>query len=456
MVTYRSHLWYKEVTDRYGSIARIGPNDLITSSPELITHMSAVRSPYSRAAWYNRSSRIEPGRDHIFSQVDEEKHTKRRQQMAAGYSGKENTELEPTIDKYIDQYISLIRQKYLSTVAQHRVMDFARKTQYLTLDVISDIGFGQAFGDLANDTDVDSYLESTDRVMSSLTFVCASGLLRFLQWPPLARFMGPKEGSENGFGKVMATARRLIDERLQSETKSKSDMLAAFMRHGLTREDLFTEAWLQILAGSETTATAIRGTMLYLISNPRVYTKLQREIDNTVAAGLAPGIVSDVIARDLVYLQAVLREGFRMRPPITDIVPKTVPKGGDTVAVDGKTVFLPGGTHVGYSVNGLHSRKDIFGEDADLFRPERWIADSSNKRVHQVEEMKKTTELIFGYGKYQCLGKNIAWMEYSKAIFELLRYFDFALARPQDTVMERNHIGIFSALEQWVIIMERE
>ncbi|KAL5390733.1 hypothetical protein PMIN02_006902 [Paraphaeosphaeria minitans] len=335
-------------------------------------------------------------------------------------------------------------------------MDFARKTQYLTLDVISDIGFGQAFGDLANDTDVDSYLESTDRVMSSLTFVCASGLLRFLQWPPLARFMGPKEGSENGFGKVMATARRLIDERLQSETKSKSDMLAAFMRHGLTREDLFTEAWLQILAGSETTATAIRGTMLYLISNPRVYTKLQREIDNTVAAGLAPGIVSDVIARDLVYLQAVLREGFRMRPPITDIVPKTVPKGGDTVAVDGKTVFLPGGTHVGYSVNGLHSRKDIFGEDADLFRPERWIADSSNKRVHQVEEMKKTTELIFGYGKYQCLGKNIAWMEYSKAIFELLRYFDFALARPQDTVMERNHIGIFSALEQWVIIMERE
>lgn len=67
-----------------GSIARIGPNDLITSSPELIMHMSAVRSVYTRAAWYYRSSRIEPGRDHIFSQVDEEKHTKRRQQMAAG------------------------------------------------------------------------------------------------------------------------------------------------------------------------------------------------------------------------------------------------------------------------------------------------------------------------------------------------------------------------------------
>ena len=69
-----------------GSIARIGPNDLLTSSPELLAHMSAVRTPYTRAAWYYRATRVEPGKDHIFSQVDEEKHMKRRQQMAAGVS----------------------------------------------------------------------------------------------------------------------------------------------------------------------------------------------------------------------------------------------------------------------------------------------------------------------------------------------------------------------------------
>lgn len=294
-------------------------------------------------------------------------------------------------------------------------MDLARKTQYLTLDVISDIGFGQAFGDLANDADMDSYIESTDAVMASITMILASGLLRVVQWPPIARLLGPNEKSKSGFGKSMATARRLIDDRLKSETDSRSDMLAAFMRHGLTREDLFTEAWLQIIAGSETTATAIRGTMLYVMSNARVYAKLQREVDDTVAGGLGPGVVPDGVARELVYLQAVLREGFRMRPPVTDIVPKKVPAGGDTVVVEGRTVFLPGGTNVGYSVDGLNSRKDIFGEDADLFRPERWIVDDTN----QVAEMKKTTELIFGYGKYQCLGKNIAWMEYSKAVFEV-------------------------------------
>jgi len=114
MLSFKSERWYKEVTDKYGkrnntryhhvqlllndlfvvhraltiagSIARIGPNDLLTSSPELLAHMSAVRSPYTRTAWFNRATRVEAGKDHIFSQIDEKKHAKRRQQMAAGVS----------------------------------------------------------------------------------------------------------------------------------------------------------------------------------------------------------------------------------------------------------------------------------------------------------------------------------------------------------------------------------
>ncbi|KAF1977408.1 cytochrome P450 [Bimuria novae-zelandiae CBS 107.79] len=415
--SHHSHLWYKEVTDRYGPIARVGPNDLITSSPELLVHMSA------------------PGRDHIFSVVDEEKHTKRRQQMAAGYSGKENTDLEPTIDKYVTEFVDLIRQKYISTTTVSKSMDLARKSQFLVMDVISEIGFGRAFGNLASDTDVDAYLASTEEILRTMSVVCASDILRrIIQWPPLARLLGPNEASKSGVGKVMGTARKLIDDRLKMETDSKTDMLVAFMRHGLNREDLFTEAWVQIIAGSETTASAIRGTMLYLITNARVYRKLQREIDDTLAAGLAPEVVPDTITRDLVYLQA------------------KVPKGGDTVFVEGKSVFLPGGTNVGYSVNGLHHRKDILGEDAELFRPERWIGGGD---VDWITEMKRTTELIFGYGKYQCLGKNIAWMEYSKAVFELLRNFDFAVADPLDCFHEKNCVGTFVCEGLWVLVTDR-
>jgi hypothetical protein len=66
-----------------GPIARVGPNTLVTSSAELVMRMSAVRSPYTKADWY-AGSRIPPGQDNIFSQQDEEKHARRRAQMAEG------------------------------------------------------------------------------------------------------------------------------------------------------------------------------------------------------------------------------------------------------------------------------------------------------------------------------------------------------------------------------------
>ncbi|XPS93170.1 hypothetical protein M3J09_002538 [Ascochyta lentis] len=106
-----SHLAYKDVNDKYGPIARVGPNELVTSSPELLAHMNAVRSQYTRSYWFNASTRVEPGKDHVFSQLDEQKHTKRRQQMAAGYSGKENLSLEPDIDGRLQELLTLIRSK---------------------------------------------------------------------------------------------------------------------------------------------------------------------------------------------------------------------------------------------------------------------------------------------------------------------------------------------------------
>lgn len=68
-----------------GPIARVAPNILITSSPELWIQVNN-KPGYKRSDWYYNACRIEYRRDNVFSQTDNQKHEQRRKQMAPGVS----------------------------------------------------------------------------------------------------------------------------------------------------------------------------------------------------------------------------------------------------------------------------------------------------------------------------------------------------------------------------------
>lgn len=75
-----------------------------------------------------------------------------------------------------------------------------------------------------------------------------------------------------------------------------------------------------------------------------------------------------------------------MRPPTPGLFPKSVPPGGDTI----RGQFVPGGTAVGMNLGALVLNKQIFGEDAHLFRPERFLEDDAA----QCAERERTVELL--------------------------------------------------------------
>nr|XP_036580297.1 pisatin demethylase [Colletotrichum truncatum]KAF6788209.1 pisatin demethylase [Colletotrichum truncatum] len=455
IISEKSHLKYDEVCRKYGPIARIGPNDLLTSSLDLILHMSAVRSPYSRTEWYYRACRHRPDKDHVFSEIDEERHRQLRSKMAAGYSGKENLALEDSIDTHVSELLQLIRSKYLSTEVEAKPMDLSQKIQFLALDVISSISFSNAFGDLLADDDTNGVAKSSEDGMRAFNFSLGLGLYKLLQNPIIARYIGPQETDATGFGKMVANGRAVIKNRLAQDTEKRSDMIASFIRHGLTEEELVSETTLQMVAGSDTTAASLRIIMLYLLTHPRVYTKLQAEIDqfhNSKQISEPSGIISYADARGLEYLQAVIKEAMRVHPPVTDVVPKRVPDGGDTVVVDGKEVFLPGGTNVNHAIWPLYLNKETFGGDAEEFRPERWLLETDEKKL---ATMNRLHEVVFGYGKYQCLGRPVALMEIGKTIYELMRNFDWCLAKPDTPWKESNFGGLLSHRDMWVLASER-
>ncbi|KAE9372687.1 cytochrome P450 [Stipitochalara longipes BDJ] len=439
------HSSLKEATDKYGSLARIGPNDLATDDPNIIRRMLAVRSPYTRGPWYD-AMRFDPARDNLLSLRDEEAHTKLRNKMAAGYSGKENESMETTIDKQIGVFVDLIERKYLSTSKQYRPMDLGFKAQFFTLDVISDLAFGKAFGYLEQDDDVFDYIKIIEQFIPAMLVMGNIPWLARLTHTRLFRGLMPKESDKLGFGAFIGITKKLVRERFLPGAKEQKDMMGSFIRHGLTEEEVAGESLLQVIAGSDTTAATIRIVLLNLMSSPPYYRKLQAEIDSAIAAGKISSPIKDNEAKRLPYLQAVIKEGLRINPPASGIFSRQVPKGGDVL----NGIFVPGGTQIGSSSYGMHHSKKIFGEDADAFRPERWLEAERDR----LSEMTSTVDLVFHYGKTQCLGKLVALTELNKIFVELLRRFDFAIVNANQPANIHN-VGIWIITDFWVRVTKR-
>lgn len=187
-----------------GSIARVGPNELTTNDPELIRRMSAARSTYLRSDWY-LGMRLDPRRDNILSEPNVKVHDERRAKMAGAYAGRENPELEKDVDAQLNSWVSLIREKYISKEGDLKPMDVAIHAQYFTLDVITSLAYGKAFGYLAQNKDVFDYIKIADQLVTSVaTIMGVAPIQRFLYWSGLIFRIAPCQDDPNGLGKMMA------------------------------------------------------------------------------------------------------------------------------------------------------------------------------------------------------------------------------------------------------------
>lgn len=298
-------------------------------------------------------------------------------------------------------------------------MDLARKLQYFLLDSISAVALGKAFGNLRNDTDTDGCIKSIEEAFVLWTTALALGVGWLPQVPLIGPFFLPSLKDKSGFGKFMSLCFSRVDERAANLNDTKSDMLTSFIRNGVVGDDLRSEALIFMTVGSVNPLGAISGTLLHIITNPRVYTKIQDEIDMAVRDSRAPpasgGLITGAQTKQLPYLQATIREGLRLWAPVDGLFARDVPPGGDTVFVNGKPVFLPGGVSIGRSGTAMYRNTEIYGQDADAFRPERWFEPDTDK----LAEMTRTSDMVFNHGKAQCLGKAITQIEVGKTIFEV-------------------------------------
>ncbi|KAM3414042.1 hypothetical protein BST61_g10703 [Cercospora zeina] len=361
-------------------------------------------------------------------------------------------------------------------------MDFARKANYFTLDVISSLAFGETFGDLRDDADNFGYLEQLEK---GITLINLMGVLprlyRFLERSRILALVGPSERDDLGLGKAYGVAKEIVGRRFSTKSGTKGegtddeeeeeeepsedrrDMMGSFFRHGMKRREVESEVVLQILAGSDTTATAVRSVMFNVLSCGRVYKRLMKEIAQMVEEGKIGGeeeVIRDSTARGMKYLQACIKEGLRIAPPVSGLFSHEVPAGGDEV--DG--YFVPGGTRIGWSTYAMTRNPTLFGPDEHNFRPERWLLHSSSSSNNsgdcesptKLHEMEQNNEVIFGYGRFKCLGQPVALMELNKIFVELLRRFDFQICNPKQPYEVDFQIGIWTQIGLWMVVTRKE
>jgi cytochrome P450 len=123
-------------------------------------------------------------------------------------------------------------------------------------------------------------------------------------------------------------------------------------------------------AGSDTTAIALRSIFYHLCKCPRVYQAAVQELDS--ATELSSPITFEQ-GQHLPYIQACIKEGLRLQPAVGMLLERIVPKGGATL--DG--IFFPAGTIVGINPWVVAIDKSVYGQNAQEFRPERWLEASA-------------------------------------------------------------------------------
>lgn len=130
-------------------------------------------------------------------------------------------------------------------------------------------------------------------------------------------------------------------------------------------------------------------------------------------------VVGFEAVRELPYLQACIKEALRIHTPIPMALPRPAPKEG--LEIGGRC--FPEGITVSASPWVLHRSRALWGEDADEFKPERWLGDD-------VARLEKNF-VPFGAGFMACPGQHLAKMEALKITATLLRDYDLSLVEPE-------------------------
>ncbi|UPK91762.1 hypothetical protein LCI18_002697 [Fusarium solani-melongenae] len=373
-----------QIHQKYGEIVRVGPNQLSFMNPDAWKQIMGHRK--SSEAENTKVPNFFRGGNRTILGANRESHSQQRRLLSHGFSAQAMMDQQPTIKKYVDL---LINQLHENGSGGSKALDAVAWLNFTTFDLIGDLSVGEPFGSLRNG----SYHPWVALIFASIQ--AGAWSFAFSQFPLLSVLMDlliPRHLKQKAKDHERLT-HHLVDKRLAMNT-DRLDFLSAITKPRgsmtLSKEQIYGNAGILIIAGSETTATALSGQLYYLCQTPSVMKKLVEEVRNYFKSEEEIDLLS---VQKLPYLGACLEEGLRLYPPVPTGVPRFTTD--DIILFDQK---IPRGTILEIWQWPMFRNPEYFKE-AGHFIPERWLGDSrfANDRLDAVQP--------FSFGPRNCLGK---------------------------------------------------
>ncbi|KAL9131011.1 MAG: hypothetical protein Q9217_000953 [Psora testacea] len=367
-----------------------------------------------------------------------DEHKRQRKDLMPAFAFRHIKEMYPTFWDKATELVQSIIETNFEAVFGHgegpivEISDWANRA---TLDIIGTAGLGRDFESLKNP---DNYLIQTyKRLFSPSRSGQILGLLSFFfpSWLIRALPIKQNDNMEVASNVIQSTCFDLIQEKkhLLEKSDTKRDILSvAIQSGGFSDKDLVNQLMTFLIAGHETTASALSWTICMLCRHPEVQARLQEEVRLALPDPRNPkSLISASVIDNLTYLNAVCNEALRLYPPI----PITIRVAACDTTLMGH--FIPKNTTIFLSPWAVNTSKALWGDDAAEFNPDRWLGEGKANG----SAGSNYANLTFLHGPRSCIGQNFAKGELACLVAAWARTFNTTFAKEDYVVEVRNGIA---------------
>ncbi|KAJ1300972.1 hypothetical protein OPQ81_003396 [Rhizoctonia solani] len=369
-------------------------------------------------------------------------HRRERRIMSPSFGPAQIRELVPIFwdksNKLRDIWLNILKDSHDGTI------DVLSWLSRATLDIIGVAGFDHHFNSLegADEDELSAAFRQVFKASQSPGVVAMlQNIIPVLKYIPTQR----RKGITTSLATMNRIGRRLIAKKkaaLDQDSKTGStsqgrDLLTLLINsniqsenegHRMSDEEVLSQISTFLVAGHETTSTATTWALYALAKHPNVQHKLREEL-------LGSGLSDEPEMADLdklPYLDHFVRECLRIHSPVPNVgreaaqdiqIPVSKPYS-DNYGIERDSISVQKGDMIVIPILTLNTMKEIWGEDAKEFKPERW-----DNPPEAVKEMPGVWGHImtFIHGQRSCIGYRFSIIEMKALLYSLVRSIEFSI-----------------------------